>query len=475
MMNFLRITGRVGRLTAAALALGPVALTACSDLKDELLEPQQPGVINPEDVASSGAAGADALRIGALGALQDWTGGGGNVNQENIWMMADLLTDVWKSSDTFTQRNDTDRRSVQSNNATVASAYSTATRSRGRYRAAIEALKPVTTTDKDAKIAEMYFALGFTETNLAEFFCNGIPLSETVEGTVVYGKPLTNQEVVAVAITHLDSAIALSGGTATLAVSARNAALVAKGRTLIDQGKFAEAATTVAAVPTTYQYTLTYSQSTQSNEIWNLNFARSSARYTVGDSLDHTTTLIKNAIPFASAKDPRLPVTGTSTNTAAKGIDNLTPWVGQLIWTARETPVVIVSGIDARLIEAEAKLQANDIPGMMTILNALRTPAAGQTLGTYKVATMAALPTPATKDAAIDVLFREKAFWQFARGTRLGDLRRLVRQYNRTQDNVFPSGTFHKENLPYGSDVNLPVTDNELTNPNFKGCIDRSA
>ena len=85
------------------------------------------------------------------------------------------------------------------------------------------------------------------------------------------------------------------------------------------------------------------------------------------------------------------------------------------------------------------------------------------------------VPTPATKDAAIDVLFREKAFWQFARGSRLGDLRRLIRQYGRTQDQVFPSGTFHKEGRQYGSDVNLPVTDTEKTNPNFTGCIDRSA
>jgi len=77
--------------------------------------------------------------------------------------------------------------------------------------------------------------------------------------------------------------------------------------------------------------------------------------------------------------------------------------------------------------------------------------------------------------AAINLFFREKAFWQFARGSRLGDLRRLIRQYQRPQEAVFPVGTFHKENQPYGTDVNLPVTDNETTNPNFKGCIDRKA
>ena len=468
----MRPTRRAG-LTAAAIAIAPFALAACGGIKDQLLEPQQPGVISPEDVLNAGATGADALRIGAIGWLQNWTGGGGNANQENIWMMADLLTDVWKSSDTFVQRNDTDRRNVTTNNATVANAYSTTTRSRGYYRAAINALRPVTTTDKDAKIGEMYFALGYTELYLAEIFCNGIPLGETVDGVVTYSKPLTNQEVYAIALTHLDSAITLASGTTTLATSVRNAAAVAKGRTLVNMGRFADAAAAVANVPVSYQYTLTYSQPTQSNEIWSLNANRSNARYTVGDSLDHATTLIRNAIPFASARDPRVPTTGSSTNLGAKGIDNATPWVGQLIWTARESPIVLASGIDAQLIVAEARLQANDIAGMMTALNGLRTSA--RTLGAFAVAAMPALPTPATRDAAINLLFREKAFWQYARGTRLGDLRRLVRQYGRTQDNVFPSGTFHKENLPYGSDVNLPVTDSEKTNPNFTGCLDRNA
>ena len=58
---------------------------------------------------------------------------------------------------------------------------------------------------------------------------------------------------------------------------------------------------------------------------------------------------------------------------------------------------------------------------------------------------MAALTTtPTTKDAAINLFFREKAFWQFGRGYRLGDMRRLIRVYGRTQDNVFPNGAFFK-------------------------------
>ena len=52
--------------------------------------------------------------------------------------------------------------------------------------------------------------------------------------------------------------------------------------------------------------------------------------------------------------------------------------------------------------------------------------------------------------------------------------RRLIRQYSRTADNVFPTGNFHKGGV-YGNDVNLPVSDTEKANSQFKGCIDRNA
>ena len=96
-------------------------------------------------------------------------------------------------------------------------------------------------------------------------------------------------------------------------------------------------------------------------------------------------------------------------------------------------------------------------------------------IGTFKVAALPALTTtPTTKDAAATLFFREKALWQFGRGYRMDDLRRLVRQYGRTQDQVFPVGNYFKSGT-YGTDVNLPVTDNEVTNPNFHGCLDRNA
>jgi len=138
----------------------------------------------------------------------------------------------------------------------------------------------------------------------------------------------------------------------------------------------------------------------------------------------------------------------------------------------RVEPTPVVSGIDARLIEAEAQLNANDFAGMTATLNALR--ASPQTLGALTTPVMAALTAPAAKPAAIDLYFREKAFWTYSRGQRLGDLRRLIRQYGRTQDNVFPVGTFFKGGN-YGTDVNFPVHVDEQNNPQFTGCADRNA
>ena len=114
----------------------------------------------------------------------------------------------------------------------------------------------------------------------------------------------------------------------------------------------------------------------------------------------------------------------------------------------------------------------SDINGMMTILNALR--AASPTIAMTKIPVMAPLPTPANKTDATSLLFREKAFWTFGRGQRLPDLRRLVRQYGRTDAQVFPTGAYFKGGN-YGTDENFPIPSQEQVNPLFTSCIDRKA
>jgi hypothetical protein len=282
------------------------------------------------------------------------------------------------------------------------------------------------------------------------------------------------------AVASADSGLALIPATATAAgdLLVRRALLVTKARALLGLGQIAEAAAlvTTTAVPNTFTYDITFATSSGDNTLWNQ--PSSQRRYTVGDSLEGRghNLLVKNAIPFHSAQDPRVPSRYTISSNGKDTTlsqDGSIPSRTTTLW-ARSTTVAIYNGMDARLIEAEGKLKANDIPGMMAILNALR--AAPPKLGEVQPAAMAALPTPATQDAATSLFFREKAFWEFGRGFRLGDMRRQVRQYGRTVNQVFPVGE-HYRGGQYGPDVNLPVTQAEENNPELNGapaCIDRN-
>jgi hypothetical protein len=132
----------------------------------------------------------------------------------------------------------------------------------------------------------------------------------------------------------------------------------------------------------------------------------------------------------------------------------------------------LADGIEARLIEAEADLQAHDVEGWASTLNALRATASIDSLPSDST-------TAAESDSArVDVLFRERAYWLFATGHRAGDMRRLVRQYGRAAISVFPRGaiTYSTPALPYVPNPSIPVPGDEIKyNPMYTGCIDNDA
>jgi hypothetical protein len=453
------------RARGLALLAAALAVEGC-DVKQELLAPQQPGVISPSDV--NNATAADALYTGALGRWKNAVNGNGN-NTEALWNWEALFTDELRSGDTFSQRNDADQRNLATNDGVLTPIYRNAQQARGRARDAINALRTYDTSPAGTQhVGEMYYVMGYIEMIMSQAFCSGIPFGETADGVPQPSKPLTNADATKLAITHLDSALAYLTATDAGTQTVRYAVLVAKARAQTDIADFAGAAATVASVPTSFQYNFDYSQTTFDNEWWVM--GPSVKRYNAGDSTDLAGQIF-NAIPFARLNDPRVSVT----NTGQKAEDNTSVFWVVNNW-GRDDPIPVASGIDARLIEAEAKLHANDIAGMMTILNALR--ASPQVIGAFKVAAMPALPAPADQASATDLFFREKALWQFERGYRMDDLRRLVRQYGRTQDKVFPSGDFVRNGTPsgqFGTQVAFPVPDDEKVNPNFTGCLDTKA
>lgn len=455
--------GRAAAMTLSALLLIPV--TSCERARTDLLDAVDPDIIQPSTISSPEAA--DALRIGTLSRFRGITAGG------EAWLLPGMLADEWKSSNTFSQHNETDQRSVQESNSVLQGVSRALPRVRTSAREAINAL----TKYKPAPawgLGQMYFAMAVAELYTAENFCNGTPLGDGSTGVPIYGPQLTNVQVLNLAIAHFDSALALMlPATDASAVSLSTTIRIHKARALVDLGQFSAAATLVAGVPTSFADALvSFSLVTGDNQIWSLN--TSAKRYTVGDSID-VAGRIANAIPFASMNDTRVRVIGSSTGTSAagRGFDGSTNLVVQTQY-ARSDPAYIASGIDARLIVAEGRLQAQDIAGLMTILNSLR--AETQKLApNYITAILPTLATPATQTEAVSLFFREKALWQFSRGFRLNDLRRMVRQYGRTQDQVFPTGVFFKSGTPYASDINFPVTVDEYNNPDFKGCFDRKA
>jgi hypothetical protein len=438
-------------------------LTACN-LRHELVAPQTPGVI--DDAALAGPTGANGLRLGALAELKRQTAAG-----ETLWQLGGLLADEWKSASASAATNEIDQRSISTGNSSLTAAYNGIQQARGYFRDALTAMQSYRPDYKN-QIGELYLGLAFIELQMAENLCSGIPLGSIVANRPVYSAPKTGAEVLALASSHIDSALAAidaqghTTDTADVNSSARvrPAVLVARARVLIDQGKFSDAATAVSSVLTSFQYVLTFSTQSGLNGNWNVN--ANQATYTLGDSTD-ASGVLKNSMPFMSAKDVRVP----NANANKRGTDGSTQLFTQSIWT-NTGQIQLLSGVDARLIEAEARLNANDIAGMTTILNALRTTT--PTMGTFKPAALSALAQPASQAAAVQLFFREKAFWTFGRGQRLGDLRRMVRQYTLPQTSVFPTGTFFKGGS-YGNDVNLPVPDAERANPLFTGCLDRNA
>ena len=447
-----------GRTAAGVAALG-LALAACSSVTDSLLKAEIPDIIPPELTQS--AEGALGVANGALDTFRSITAG-----SESTWLFGGLLGDEWSTSSTFPQNDETDQRHVLENNGQVTGMLYRLYRTRIRAGEAITALNKFVPTNR-ALIGEMYFAKAFAEMQLAQDFCNGIPISNLVDGIPQAGDSETGEKVFTRAVASYDSALVFANGTDARSVLIARAARIGKARALLGLARYAEAATTVAGIPTSFSYTHTFSLTTGSNTIWGQGF--SAARYVVGDSLEGNASniFVKNAIPFVSAKDPRLPVQILAGN----GQDGQTR-VRRTALYGQLTMVEVVNGIDARMVEAEAALAANNAASFLAIHNALR--AAPPKLAEVQPTVLAPLIDPGTPAARLSLHFREKAFWTFSRGQRLGDMRRLVRQYLRPVTDVFPIG-IHYKGGDYGTDVNFPIVTDERNNPKFNGCLDRSA
>ncbi len=450
--------GRATSVASLAMIAG-LSLLAVACSPDEILNVEDPDIINPSNVQS--AAGAEAVRLGALSRFNGATSG-----DESLFLLGGLFTDEWVNGDSFIYRQEIDQRVITIANSYILNTNRQLHRVRLSAEQAVALIREYDLTAPGWKVGEMLLLQAYVIDLLAEHFCDGLIISDVVEGREEYGEPMTTQAAFERALTLANEGLTEITGSTSDDVRVRSALALTKGRILANLNRLTEAAAAVAGVATSFEYVNYHSQTTWSNAFWSWNL--NSRRYSVSD---HEGT---NGMDFASANDPRVPVClGGDDACRSIGVtrsdrDDLTsPFHVLMLWPGRGDPIPIMQGVDARMIEAEAQLAAGDAAGSLATLNDARA-----TKG------MEPLADAGSAAARLDQLFRERAFWQYGRGYRTGDMRRLIRQYGRSEATVFPVGPWHKGGN-YGTDVNMPVPQAEQNNPNLgigeQTCLSRGA
>ncbi len=480
--------------TAKLLVLVTVASALAQAGCNDPLTVKLPDVIPPGALSDSAALAT--LRAGAIGDFDlAYTGDhpdGSGGNGEGVILYGGLLADEFINSETFPTRIQVDSRNItyaggSTTNSDVDLWYRLMHRARraaettaGRYRAIAPG---------DPGYPEMLTLAGYTYIFFAETFCAGTAVSQIDStGKITYGLPLTTTQLLDTAIARFDSAIHI----ATVRDSADpvsqaaliNFASVGKARALLFQGsgQYAAAAAVAATVPTDFVYQLQHTTTTDRENNGVFNAGATDGRYALADSEG------TSGLAWLSVADLRTPF---QLDPGEVGFDGATLLWDNLRYGGRTAPITVATGVEARLIEAEAALNGGQTATFFTKLNNPRANPGQRAyfnpnpvdLSNPNTAAIGVLPDLTAADTvsaggAVNLLFAERARWLWLTAHRLGDLRRLVRPlasggYGRADAAVWPTGPYFKGGT-YGTDENFPLPVTEQNNPNFRGCLDRN-
>jgi hypothetical protein len=171
-----------------------------------------------------------------------------------------------------------------------------------------------------------------------------------------------------------------------------------------------------ALVPDTYVFNINLDQTDQEYEN-HLYFAQANSPY-------RAYTIWKTWFEtyFTQTGDPRTPWSRNAalpfSNASLQGYGQV-PFTIQQKYKTRNDDMRLTSGWEMRLLEAEAKLIANDVPGAMALINRVRTRNVSTTTNQPLAAWSAT-----TGDQAWTFLKRERMIELWLEGRRLGDQRR---------------------------------------------------
>jgi starch-binding outer membrane protein, SusD/RagB family len=448
----------------ALAAVAPLATAACDP--SELLQVDDPDVILPGDV--EGPTTLPAVLANAIGDFAvAYSGNPAASGGEAQILISGMIADEFIHTGTFDTREIIDRRIVSELNPHVEGTFRLLHRARTSAERATELFASYGANT--ANHAEVQSLAGFTYVMFAENYCSGVPFSRiAADGSLEYGSPQTTSQTFQHAIDRFDGALAAA--TAAGSAQQQHLARLGRARALLGLGQYAAAAAEAADVPTSFFYEVFHSESStrQNNGVWTFN--NSAGRWSVADNEGG------NGLPFRSAgdvdggvQDPRIPSEqiGLAQRTGLRALGE--HW-GQLKMPERSSGTVLATGVEARLIEAEAALRGGPtgVPAFVSLHSALRTSVGLPALNLVQVTAM----TQAQRE---DLHFQERAYWLWLTSRRLGDLRRMMWDYGRDQADIFPVGNHHRAGLPYGTDTNIPIPFDEQNNPNFNECLDRGA
>ncbi len=290
---------------------------------------------------------------------------------------------------------------------------------------ALEGWTDAQVANRQRLIATSAAYAGYSLVLLAEGFCSGV---------IDIGAELTTAQLLDSAEARFTKAI--TAATAPADSNILRLALVGRARARLDKGNRAGAAEDAVRVPLSFVY----------NATADVNAARRNNRVFAQNGAGTVVTVApfyRNAM-VQGQPDPRV----RATNAGRNANDNLNPLWLQQKYTALTTPIPIATGVEARLILAEARGGAEGV----SILNALRARPG------------VALPALTAAEAADfqATLYDERRRELWLQGTRWFDVRRGNLAL------VPAAGTVYSKGGTYGDQRCWPLPDAErLSNPNI--------
>jgi hypothetical protein len=254
-----------------------------------------------------------------------------------------------------------------------------------------------------------YLYAGFANRVLGENMCDAV-----IDGS---GK-LDNAVYFQRAESLFTKAIAVTGGTPATIATQATAAYAGRAQARLYLKKYTEAAADAGQVGITFVYNMPYYNVGDDNQ-------RNRIAWAIGNSpyRAHTEWNTWYYNYSQSTTDPRVPITITALQgdaaiscasvSGGACVSGKVPFYPEAKFNNSASAIRLASGREMRLIEAEVKLRANDVPGAVASINLVRSTAGASTTVTATNST-----------DAWTALKRERGIELWLESRRLGDLRR---------------------------------------------------